>query len=124
MYIKKRNEGEAETIVVLLVYRKSKSLNDITNKQMQHMFVCVHVCIKGKRREESEYCTSTVKFSHRLILVVLLLTINDYILIVINCYHLLLQKRNLDDELSLMKTVCRVCGQKKCPRHRYCTFYI
>ncbi|XP_025108729.1 sorting nexin-14-like isoform X2 [Pomacea canaliculata] len=28
------------------------------------------------------------------------------------------KKRNLDDELSLMKTVCRVCGQKKCPRHR------
>lgn len=28
------------------------------------------------------------------------------------------KKRNVDDELSLLKTVCRVCGQKKCPRHR------
>ncbi|OPL20368.1 hypothetical protein AM593_00678, partial [Mytilus galloprovincialis] len=23
-----------------------------------------------------------------------------------------------DDELTLMKTVCTVCGQRKCPRHR------
>ena len=28
------------------------------------------------------------------------------------------KKRNIDEELSLLRTVCRVCGQKKCPRHR------
>ncbi|KAL8561662.1 hypothetical protein ACOMHN_001394 [Nucella lapillus] len=28
------------------------------------------------------------------------------------------RRKNTEDELSLMRTVCRVCGQKKCPRHR------
>ncbi|XP_076459987.1 sorting nexin-14-like isoform X3 [Babylonia areolata] len=28
------------------------------------------------------------------------------------------KRRNTEDELTLMRTVCRVCGQKKCPRHR------
>ena len=26
-----------------------------------------------------------------------------------------------DDEFTLMKTVCTVCGQRRCPRHRYCS---
>lgn len=33
-------------------------------------------------------------------------------------YSRIRKKRRVDDELSLMKTVCQVCGQKKCPRHR------
>ena len=24
-----------------------------------------------------------------------------------------------DDEFTLMKTICTVCGQRDCPRHRY-----
>lgn len=33
-------------------------------------------------------------------------------------YHGKKKKDDEDDELTLMKTVCTVCGQRRCPRHR------
>lgn len=36
----------------------------------------------------------------------------------------LFQRKSTDDELTLLKSVCRVCGQKNCPRHRFAATFV